>query len=336
MAAARTTLQREPEPTPAEALQEGFVARAGAVALNLVLQDELRTIAGALAAEGVELIVLKGVPLAYRLFGRIDAREISDNDLLVRRRDAERAHQILRSLGYRSVDCRSIERQLHTDHQFRLAKPMPGAWLHAELHWHAFPPDLYPIGEELVWSHRESFDEDAVHVQVLDRPLTLLHLAYHFSQNHFSVPRVLRDVAAAWNRWFAKRDPAALLRLAHRTGLDHALDFALRSAADLGLLTSPPPPIASRRASRLRRWLPADRLFEPRPERDYLRWALALLLVDPPSAMRWLWNASFPSLETLAATSGRPPGYGLYLSYLARPLRPIMSLARSMGPRVRP
>ena len=74
--------------TPSIGAPEGDPAPRAA--RNLLLTSELLSIARGLDAADVEFIVLKGVPLAYRIFGRLDARRIRDNDILVRPRDVPR------------------------------------------------------------------------------------------------------------------------------------------------------------------------------------------------------------------------------------------------------
>jgi hypothetical protein len=307
--------------------------RPASLALNLVLEAELPTLVSALESEGIDVVVLKGVPLALRLFGTIASRSMIDNDLLVRRQDAIRAARVLAAAGYRSIDCRRIENQLACDYQYRLVRPLPGGGgLCAELHWSPFSQLLYPAPEEVIWRHVEPFHWNGRMTQVFDRPLTLVHLAAHFVQSDFAIPQILRDVAVAWNLWYAQSSADDALDLARQTDLIHALDFALRCAADLGWLKTPPPAIGSARASRLRRLLPADRLWTPRPVPDYERWLLALLLVDPRRVPRWLRYAMFPPLENLAAIEGAEMSPGLRWRHLVRPFR---ALARALGGRER-
>ena len=301
-----------------------------AIAQNLLIEHDLGVLADCFATHGIDLVVLKGIPLALRLFGKIDAREMVDNDLLVHRADAERAFSLLEGLGYKSVDGRQIERELDHDHEFRLARPLPGdGWLGAELHWNCFAQDLYPVPEPALWRHTEVFHWKNRTINVFDRPLTLVHLAAHFAQADFAVPQTLGDVAQAWNLWYsAGQNPDEALALARETGLIHALDFALLSAHDLGWLSGSPPGIASPRAKRLRRLLPAQRLWSARPSHDYVRWLLALLLVEPRRIPGRLSRLVFPPLDNLAVIEGKPVSRALYLRYLTRPFRPVM---RALG-----
>jgi hypothetical protein len=232
-------------------------------------------------------------------------------------------------VGYRSIDGRTIDRQLDADFQYRMARPVGAdGEVSAELHWSAFPTDLYPIDEEILWTRSESFDLGSRWVRVFDRPLTLIHLAAHFAQHLFAVRSILDDVAVAWNRWGAAIDHEDLVALARATELTAVLDFALGSAADLGMLAPPAAELCSPRAARLRRLLPAERLFTPRPEVDHIRMLLALLLVNPRRIPRWARNLLFPPIENLSVIVGRPVSPALYLRYFTRPLRP---LARVLG-----
>ena len=301
-----------------------------AVVRNLLLEDELGRIVDAFERASIELVVLKGIPLAMRLFGAIDSRAMVDNDLLVRRGDAHRALEALRELGYESIDCRTLESQLDVDYQYRMARKLPASGsVLAELHWNAFVEDLYPVSEAMLWEHSEPFELGARRLRVFDRPMTVVHLAAHFAQSDFAIRSILDDLARAWNLWYASAaETESVVALARRTGLVHVLDFALMAAADLGLLDGEPPNIGSRRARRLRRLLPANRLATPRPEHDYARKLAMAVLAEPARLPRWLLRGMFPPLENLAAISGRPPSRALYVSYLTRPLR---FAARAIG-----
>ena len=93
--------------TPTAPLGAPTGDRAALATQNLSVTSELLVIARALDAAGVDFIVLKGVPLAYRVFGRLHARRIRDNDILVHPRDVAAA---LGATGSRLtyVDCNAI------------------------------------------------------------------------------------------------------------------------------------------------------------------------------------------------------------------------------------
>jgi hypothetical protein len=307
------------------------VTSAELTARNLLLEAELLSIVSAFAGRRIPAIVLKGIPLTRRLFDRLDGREVADNDVMVRKADCAHAVGALTELGYESIDCRTIERQVDVDFQFRMVRRLGAESVLAELHWNAFPQDLYPVAEDLLWSRTERFALRGREVLVFDRPLTILHLAAHFAQHCFAEPKILRDLAWAWNRWGHDTDSAELVALARRTRLIHALDYALRSAAALGMLDSAPPQVCSLRASALLRLLPPQRLNRPLEQVPYSRMVLALLLAPVGRIPLWGWKLLFPSLENLAVIHDRPVSRHLYLRYLTRPFRPVARLSRMLG-----
>jgi hypothetical protein len=70
---------------------------------NRQLRGEQTAIITALAAQGVEVMVVKGVALAARYYAELALRPVSDIDLLVRHGDVEQCGVVLRELGYRVV-----------------------------------------------------------------------------------------------------------------------------------------------------------------------------------------------------------------------------------------
>jgi hypothetical protein len=252
-----------------------------------------------------------------------------DNDIIVRRRDVVRAREMLLTLGYEDLPYASLEARLRIDFQYAMQRrTAEGAIINAELHWNAFSPLLYRVPEEVLWAHTEPFDLRGMQIAIFDPPLTLVHLAAHFAQHSFSEPRILRDVAAAWNLWGAQIDVDELVSLARQLGLAAVLEYALVAAGDLGLLRVAPPPIGSQRAAFVRRLLPPSRLSGSRPRHNYVRMLLGAVLAEPRRIPAWIFHNSFPPIDVIATVFRRPVTPGLYLRYLTRPLRP---LARMLG-----
>jgi hypothetical protein len=261
-------------------------------------------------------------------------RSMHDNDLLVRRADAIRAGEVLAGLGYAPYQDRSLASALRHDFQLAYSRRHPaGVTVFADLHWSLFTPQLYPVAEHLVWSHVESFDLGDTKVLVLDKLLTLVHLAAHDAQHRFTEPRIVEDLAAAWNRWQADIDDDALVDLAGVTGLTHALAYSFAVAAHRGLLLAVPPALTSRAASTLARVRPGGRPDAPPAHRDYAGYAAALVLARPDRAARFIASRAFPPIESLAAFTGRPVSRRLYAEYAIRPLRPLIRMARHRAPR---
>lgn len=295
---------------------------------NLLLEAELLAISRELGAAGIDFVVLKGVPLTRRLHGRLDARVMVDNDILVRRRDVLRAAHCLYSLGYKPREFHTLQGDLRSTFQCALWRAPPGGgrvWV--ELHWSAFPPKMFPVPEELAWSRVEPFELRNQRVLVFDHTLTLVHLAAHFAQHECTHPRILADIAAAWNLWHDAIGETELLALANLTGVRPTLAYALGAASSLGWLTSEPPTLTSRRAPVLAKLLPARRLIEPEAS-QYARILFTALLLRPTQAIGWLIGHVAPPLETLAAVHERPISPWLYLRYASRPFRGLGRLIR--------
>lgn len=295
----------------------------------LALLGELGAIGRALDAAGVEHAVLKGLPLAVRLTGRIDGRQrrIRDADILVRRQDAQRAVDALNGLGYSALPGLTLASQLETNFELEMYRRSgEGMTLCAEVHWAPFPPLLYPVDETYIWARMETVVVGERPVRVLDRPLTILQLASHFVQHAASVDWVLGDLAAAWNLWGDSIDPGNLRSAAERTGLRHVLAFSLAVAHERGLLHRAPPPISSNRARLLRMILPVSRLGPPQAL-PTVRRSLQLSVLAPARRIPvWLWSRVAPPRALMAAHVGlhdaervRPHHYAVrYLRALKR------------------
>jgi hypothetical protein len=291
-------------------------------ALNRLMERELATIAEAFEQAGIQLAVLKGVLLTRRLHGGLEGRFSIDNDLMVRRADVESAARVLGALGYAPSDARRLTDDLSSTFQHPMRRNAAGAVLRAELHWHAFPPHLFHVPEQLLWSHMTATVVDGQSVCVFDRTMTLLHLASHYVQHRCSENKVLRDVGAAWQHWEAQIDRRELNELAARCGLDGALAYAIDAAHRAGLCAAPAP-LQCRRARWLGRLMPAK---TQDGEPGYTAMLGSLLLASPSKLPGALLYELFPPLPILARIYGAPASRFLYLRYPLRLLRPLAAL----------
>lgn len=287
----------------------------------MLLEAELVRIARAFGEANIDFIVLKGVPLTRRLHTRLDARVMVDNDILVHRRDVLDAAHCLHELGYQPRAFHTLEGDLRSNFQSALSRATPGGgnvWV--ELHWSAFPPRMFPVSEALEWSRLELFELRGERFRVFDPTMTLAHLASHFALHQCMHPRILEDIAAAWNRWHAEIDLTDLTALATMTGVRPTLAYALRAAASLDWLTSEPPALTSHRAPLLAELLPARRLTSPEAS-QYARILFTALLLRPHHAARWLFEHLAPPIDRLAVVHETRVSPALYLRYASRPFR---------------
>jgi len=309
-------------------MPEELQPSAGPLLHNMRLEAELVRIASSFRRANIEFIVLKGVPLTRRLHERLDARTMVDNDVLVHRPDVPRAARVLEQLGYQLSDFHSVEGDLRSSFQTALWRATPGGgnvWV--ELHWDAFPPKMFPVPEALQWARVEPFQLKSERVLVFDPTLTLVHLAAHFAHHDCTHPRILKDIAAAWNRWHLQIDLVDLTTLAAQTGVRPTLAYTLAAAAALDWLASEPPLVHSRRRAALERLLPAQRLLDPEAS-QYARILFTALLLRPERAAGWLIGHLFPPIETLAAVHETRVSPWLYARYASRPFRALRRLVR--------
>lgn len=298
---------------------------------NLLLQGELLKLLSVFSKADIPCIVLKGIPLAKRLNVTLNERRILDNDLLLKRADIPRAVQLLSQLGYQARPFSNLDTNLKFNFQHALFARRHGMPMVAELHWQAFTPDLFSVDEGLAWQRTRHIEIDGQPVQVFDETLTLIHLAAHYLQHSFHESRILRDVARAWNAFGANLDLADLNELAHQTECLPALEFALATALDLGMIHHNPLGTC-RRVKLLRRLLPAHQLAADSDKRDYTRTVPSFLLGNPGAIAKWLQRALFPAAELMPGMypgmQGEPQRYVRYSRYFTRPFRPI---ARALG-----
>lgn len=293
------------------------------VARNLALEAELVRIARAFADADVDLVVLKGVPQARRLYGALAARRITDNDLLVRRNQAASAHAVLRSIGYAGSPFLEFSNVVHYAYETALTCALPGGHMAvADLHWAPWSPRLHPIPEELVWVRTEPFGlgSGAV-VRVLDPVMTILNAAAHFTQHHFAEDQTVRDLAAAWRAWSEQIDMAELVALARKADLVPALVYVFAVAESSGLIAGRPQLPNSLRGWILERMWPRGRRTR-RP--DFFGATMTLVMSRPRGFFRAARATVFPRREVLSNATKRPWSGRMYRLYLTRPFRPLV------------
>lgn len=295
---------------------------------NLLLEHELIDAVRLLEAARIEVVVLKGVPLTLRLHGRLDARRMVDNDLLVHRADGRRAFEVLVEHGYRPLLGSGAAEVLGELHEVALARDTPsGRSVTVDLHWALAVPTLFPIDEALLWSRTESFSLRVGTVRVLDAEMSLLHLASHVLQHRFGEPRILQDLAAAWRVWGDRLDRAELEQLGRRTGLWHALVAGSALCQERGLLEQ----IPLRLTLRARVLAGLGRRRHGRVDRSFYviyGFCLDVASAGAVRAVSTFRHALLPGRAVLAASPGSTSHHSVLLQHSARLGRALVALAR--------
>jgi len=139
----------------------------------------VRPVLEALAAAGVDIVILKGAALLRFYDGDAGLRPMSDVDVLVRTPDTERAVTVLDSLGYRPAGCapESLERyaRQHLPGWSMVADGRP----EIDLHWHVLHQSRAATADDAFWEAAEPLELEGLRLKRLSATDQLLHACAH-------------------------------------------------------------------------------------------------------------------------------------------------------------
>lgn len=263
------------------------------------------------ALSGIDFVVLKGGLLTRRIFGDLSRRVSSDNDLLIRSRDAETALARLRAHGFCPRPFVQDLRALARSGRIELWPRGDVSEVTLDLHTRAFDPRLFAEDEEFVWSSIETVELHGRTVRAFDAPLSLAHLAAH-TLSHFADPEHLEVLRLAWARLGATTDSARLHRAVARTLGLVAFEFVIL----LAFLGAARPDLP---------WPPSSRARFAARALNGLNWErrsvavsriLCVLGSCPEKVPRVLAEAIYPGIDELHARYGGGPMPELVLRHL--------------------
>ena len=154
---------------------------------------KLEEILSTFSRAGIPAIVLKGAALTALVYRRMGLRPMVDIDLLVRKKDLDRAALILSRLGYFPDESYHSQEWYKDQHHHLAPYIVPDRSLGLELHHHVISPASrlqIPIDE--FWRRARPTPIASVPALVLSPEDILISLCLHGSINCFS--RVLRDL----------------------------------------------------------------------------------------------------------------------------------------------
>ena len=201
---------------------------------NTLLAGEMAQLARLFEAEGVPLLAYKGPALAQQAYGDITLRRYVDLDVIVRRRDAKRAGELLRSLGYLKPEGLT---QWHEEfllrRQHNLAYTRDGGLMIVELHWEVAPAHFAAVAlGEGVWERAVSVTLFGTKVRCPSPEDLLLALAVHGTKHLWERVAWVCDVAALVNTQVDLNWPL-VQRRARESRVERMLYLALRLARGL-------------------------------------------------------------------------------------------------------
>jgi hypothetical protein len=112
-----------------------------AAALNAWSEDETRRLLAALAARGVDALLLKGTGLAYTIYAEPHLRPRLDVDLLIRRASLDAAESVLSAEGWSRPAERDAELAEPQRHYVKAAAG--GRLYHLDVHWKVANPRVF-------------------------------------------------------------------------------------------------------------------------------------------------------------------------------------------------
>ena len=188
-----------------------------------LLLGALAPLAAALDSAGVRFIILKGFPVAERLYGSVYLRPQDDIDILVPRQDVARACAALTACGYREKRLSALSRFVASTFEYSVSLHSGAVAL--DLHWRFRHRPAYRIDYAAVWDTRSTASVGGRDYAVLSREYELV----------FLMLSIVDDLERGAGRLKYLLD----LRLALReggTGIDWESFFARRRAENLAAI----------------------------------------------------------------------------------------------------
>jgi len=165
---------------------------------SIALARTLRELVTLLDDERIPALPIKGPLLARAAYGDLARRRFADLDLVVRRRDLDRARAVLAQRGYQPAiplppDTESAI--LGADYHVALVAPEHGTTV--ELHWALVRAGLAGLRDETwAWTHSCETTALGIPMRTLTSDATFVHLCVHGSKHLWSQLGWLCDVAA--------------------------------------------------------------------------------------------------------------------------------------------
>ncbi len=170
-----------------------------AEARSLGTGRQIRQVIGALEAEGIRVLLLKGPALARTVYPAAAMRQGSDIDLFIPHGDMQRCENVMAALGY-ACPYRAAEHAPRTEHHQTFYPEAEGAGpFGIEVHWRldcgfGLSPDGF---SDEIFSRSIRVEADDATFSTLSVPDHLLYQALHMACQHCSATRLswIYDIA---------------------------------------------------------------------------------------------------------------------------------------------
>jgi len=224
---------------PAEPLAQLRAAVDENALRSITLTRALREIMVLLEDEQIPVIPIKGPLLARAAYGDLASRRFADLDLVVYRRDLDRARAILAQRGFQAAIALPRDAEstlLGADYHIALVDQEHG--IVVELHWALIRAGLAALRDETwAWTHACDTTSLGSPMRTLTADATFVYLCVHGSKHLWSQLGWLCDVAALARNdrapsWPAVRELAASIGATRMVALGCALASELLGARE--------------------------------------------------------------------------------------------------------
>lgn len=295
---------------------------------NQQLFHGLKPLLAHLRASGIDLLLLKGVPLALGYYGSLALRPMADIDIAVRPEHLDHAERALLAMGWQT-DPIDREEHLRYRHALWFWHPEHGE---LDLHYHLLVDCQGPAADQFFWSSVEPLSFLGVEALQLEPTAQLFHIIIHGLRYNEEPPiRWIPDALHVLRRRGTEIDWDRLLDVAKSESLSYRLGLGL-SYLDQHFGPVLPEPVRARLKAIRPTW--RERIENTVVLGDYARW------YEHPIGKQW---AIFAHYCRIAQTRGLLEfglGYSHYLRYTwglrgRRELLPVAlnGLLRRLKPR---
>ena len=325
-------------PSTLARLRDDFLSNAQR---NLFLARELLQVLKLLGENDIPVIPYKGPLLAISAYENISLRQISDLDVIVHRRDAIRAKDLLLANGFRlihSLDPLKESIFLQSNCEFALQNSR----IVLDVHWEISPKYFhFPFKLEEVWQRLEPVALAGTPVQTLGAPDLLVILCAHGARHVWQRLDWLCSVSELV-RAYPELDWDKVTQLAYDLGGERMLWLGLLLAEQM---------LGTRLPERVKQVIKADRALEPLAleirERFYRDWTNDVgvfqdTFVDElhpkmfkrgRHRLRYYFHVIFtPTVSDVDWL--RLPGFWSFLYYALRPFRLLVRFGPTLTGRV--
>ena len=218
-----------------DAILEGLrAANLLTTASNVRILHHAGGILKAFKKQNLNVIGLKGLYLVESIYQHIGSRNIGDLDLLIRKKDLQRALHIMQKLGYKLstwYDVKAPNKDIkHVPPMFKTSAPP------VELHWTILEEDEpFTIDTKGLWERALPATIAGVDMLALSPEDLILHLCLHLTyQHHFNIGlRSLVDVATVLHHFNGQVDWQKLADIAQGWGATRVLWLSMILVGDI-------------------------------------------------------------------------------------------------------